>query len=886
MLSRLKTALRALLRKRIAERELDEELRYHIEQQTEQNIRLGMNPDEARFAARKAFGGVEQAKERSRDARGVRWIEDSWQDLRYGARMLVKSPGFTTIAVLTLALGIGANTSIFSVVNGVLLRPLPYRDPQRLAMVWGTKPQYLVNPINPAEFVDLRDQNQSFEHVAAFQPLSLNITQGGEPEVLGGTRASVNLFTLLGVEAKLGRTFLAEEDRPGTNRVVILSHGLWQRRFGSDPKIIGQTIPLNNEPYTVVGVAPPGFQFPRKGDMPAEWLYSDTIDFYTPLALTPEQISHRKTALAVIARLKPQFSLEQAQAEATGFAERLKRQYPDANRDKGMRVIGLHQHVIGRARLTLLVLQGAVGFVLLIACANVANLLLVRAAARQKEIAIRAALGAGRGRVVRQLLTESLLLAMLSGSLALLASFWSVNLLRKTLPDNLPRADEIGIEGYVFGFLFLISLVAGVLFGLLPALQSSRLNLSDALKEGTRSHGGIGSHRIHNLLVVSEVALALALLIGAGLMLRSFVRLVSVDPGINTQNVLTIDIRLPRSKYQPPQQTAFFQQLLERLPALPGAQSAGAVYPMPLSGTDEGLGLSIEGLPLADPRQWRAVGPRIVGGDYFKTLQIQVKSGRVFTDSDGRDTPPVVVINEMLAREYWPNQDPIGKRISFDSRDGLPLWREIIGVVEDVRYLGLDHGLEPEIYIPFIQFGGPWPATLVVRANGAPRSLITAIRKEVQAMDKDQPISNIHTLDELLENSVSQPRFNLSSLGIFAGVALALAAVGIYGAMSYLVAQRTHEIGVRMALGAQPRDVLKMVVGQGLRLVLIGLGTGLAGALALTRLLRNLLFGVSATDPLTFAIIAVLLLLVALSACWIPARRATKLDPTIALRSE
>jgi putative ABC transport system permease protein len=475
---------------------------------------------------------------------------------------------------------------------------------------------------------------------------------------------------------------------------------------------------------------------------------------------------------------------------------------------------------------------------------------------------------------------------MLSGSLALLASFWSVNLLRKTLPDNLPRADEIGIEGYVFGFLFLISLVAGILFGLLPALQSSRLNLSDALKEGARSLRGIGSHRIHNLLVVSEVAMALALLIGAGLMLRSFVRLVSVDPGINTRNVLTIDIRLPRSKYQPPQQTAFFQQLLERLRALPGAQSAGAGYPMPLSGTDEGLGFIIEGLPPADPRQWRTVGPRIVGGDYFKTLQIQVKSGRVFTDSDGRDTPPVVVINEMLARAYWPNQDPIGKHISFDSRDGLPLWREIIGVVEDVRYLGLDHGLEPEIYIPFIQFDGPWPATLVVRAHGAPRSLIAAIRKEVQAMDKDQPISNIHTLDELLENSVSQPRFNLLSLGIFAGVALALAAVGIYGAMSYLVAQRTHEIGVRMALGAQPRDVLKMVVGRGLRLVLIGLGAGLAGAMALTRLLRNLLFGVSATDPLTFAIIAVLLLLVALSACWIPARRATKVDPMAALRSE
>jgi putative ABC transport system permease protein len=882
----LKARLRALFRRESVLRDIEEELRVHVEMETETNIKRGAPPDEARAAALRSFGSLGRNTERGYDIRGGGWLEALWQDLRFGARMLLKHKGMTFIAIITLALGIGANTAIFSVVNGVLLRPLPYRDPQRLVMVWATKPQYLVNPINSAEFVDLRDQNQSFEHVAAFQPLSLNITQGGEPETLGGTSASANLFTLLGIEAKLGRTFLAEEDQPGANRVVVLSHGLWQRRFGSDPKIVGQTISLNNEPYTVVGVAPPGFQFPRKGDMPAEWLYSDAIDFYTPLALTPEQISHRRTALAVIARLKPQFSLEQAQAEATGFAERLKRQYPDANRDKGMRVVGLHQHVIGRVRRALLVLQGAVGFVLLIACANVANLLLVRAAARQKEIAIRAALGAGRGRVVRQLLTESLLLAMLSGSLALLASFWSVNLLRKTLPDNLPRAEEIGIEGHVFGFMFLISLVAGVLFGLLPALQSSRPNLSDALKESAHSHGRISNHRIRNLLVVSEVALALTLLIGAGLMLRSFFRLTSVDPGINTRNVLTIDIRLPRSKYQPPQQAAFFQQLLERLRALPGAQSAGAGYPLPLSGTDEGVGLSIEGLPPADPRQWRTVGPRIVGGDYFNAFQIQVKSGRVFTDSDGRDTPPVVVINEALAREYWPNQDPIGKRISFDSRGGQPRWREIIGVVGDVRYLGLDQGLEPEIYIPFIQFGGPWPATLVVRANGAPRSVIAAIRKVVQAMDKDQPISNIHTLDELLDKSVSPRRFTLLSLGIFASVALALAAVGIYGVMSYLVAQRTHEIGVRIALGAQPRDVLRMVVGRGLRLVLIGLGAGLVGALALTRLLRNLLFGVSATDPLTFAIIAVLLLMVALSACWVPARRATKVDPLVALKHE
>jgi putative ABC transport system permease protein len=620
--------------------------------------------------------------------------------------------------------------------------------------------------------------------------------------------------------------------------------------------------------------------------MPVEWLYSDAIDFYTPLALTPEQISRRRAALAVIARLKPQRGLEQAQAEAAGFAERLKRQYPDAYRDKGMRVVELRRHVTGRVRLALLVLQVAVGFVLLIACANVANLLLVRAAGRQKEMAIRAAMGAGRWRVVRQLLTESLLLAMLSGSLALLVSFWGVSLLRKRLPDNLPRADEIGIDGHVFGFMFLISLLAGVLFGLLPTLQSSRLNLIDTLKEGPRSHGGVVSNRIRNALVVSEVALALALLIGAGLMLRSFFRLMSIDPGINTRNVLTMEINLPPAKYQSPQRTAFFQQLLERLRALPGARSAGAVYPLPLSGTDEGVGLSIEGLPPAAPGRQRVAGPRIVGGDYFNALQIQVKRGRVFTDGDGRDAPPVVVINEAMARDYWPNEDPIGRRVSFDSRDGRPLWREIVGVVGDVRHLGLDWGLRPEIYIPFIQFGGPWPATLVLRATGATRNLIAAVRNEVKAIDKDQPISNIKTLDELLEKSVAQRRFNLLSLGIFACVALALAATGIYGVMSSLVSQRTHEIGIRMALGAQQRDVLNLVVGRGLRLVLIGLGVGFAGALALTRLLRNLLFEVSATDPLTFGVIAMLLLGVAFLACYLPARRATKVDPLVALRHE
>jgi predicted permease len=579
MLSRLKTAMRALIGRSRVERELDEELRYHIEQQIEQNIKAGMSPEEARYAARKAFGGVEQAKERSRDVCGVRWLEEILQDLHYGARLLIKNPGFTLIAALTLALGIGATTAIFSVVNGVLLLPLPYKDSQKLAMVWATRSADWEFPVMSADFADLRKQNQVFEQVTAFQPQSLNLTGIGEPERLGGVRASTNLFTLLGVEAKLGRTFLPEEEQPGNHRVVILSYGLWQRRFGADEQAIGQSISLNDELHTIVGVMPLGFQFPRKGAMPLVWQFPGEVDIYIPLALTPEQINIRgRNSLAVISRLKPQVSLEKAQVEMAGFAQRLQQQYPDTNRNRGIRLVTLHQQTVGDVKLALMVLLGAVGFVLLIACTNVANLLLVRAAVRQKEIALRAALGASRWRVVRQLLTENALLALLSGSLALGAAFWGVKLLQIIIPDNQPRTDEIGIDGRVFVFTLLISLLTGLFFGLAPALQASKLSLSEALKEG-ESGSGRGSrgdrNRLRNLLVVSEVALALVLLICAGLMLRSFARLMSIDPGLNPQNVLTMDIRLSGRKYAPQQRKDFFQQLLERVSALPGVQGAG-----------------------------------------------------------------------------------------------------------------------------------------------------------------------------------------------------------------------------------------------------------------------------------------------------------------------
>jgi predicted permease len=885
MLSKLRTRIRALLYKSETERELDEELRYHIEQQTEQNIRLGMNPEEARYAARKAFGGVEQAKERSRDARGVRWLEDLWRDLRYGARMLAKNPGFTLVAALTLALGIGANTAIFSVVNGVLLRPLPYKDPQRLVTVFAPRRMDQEFLISSGGFTVLRHQNQVFEQVAAFLPMldSSSITGDGEPEYLGGVTVSANLFTLLGVEARYGRTFLPEEEKPGANRVVVISHGLWRRRFGSDHKIIGRTISLNHEPYTVIGVMPPGFQFPPGGTSNG-WLPLE-IDIYIPLALTPEEINNQGKALPVIARLKSQVGIEQAQAEMTGVAARIKRQYPDTNRDESIRLAPYHQQMVGRVRLALLVLLGAVGFVLLIACANVANLLLARAAGRRKEMAVRVALGAGRRRVIRQLLTESVLLAVLSGSLAMLVAFWGVSLLQTIIPENLPRADEIGIDGRVFGFTLLISLGAGILFGLIPALQASKVNLSDALKDGGRSSGGSGHNRLRNLLVVSEVALALALLIGAGLMSRSFIRLMSVDPGLDPRNVLTADIRLSRSKYSRPQQAVFFQQLLERLRAVPGIQAAGVVYPMPLSGMEENVAFDIEGQPPPAPGDQRTAGPRGVGPGYFKAQGIQILKGRVFTEIDGGDTPPVVVINEALARRYWPDQDPIGRRISFDSRNGQPIWRQIVGVVKGVRHMALSEEPRSEFYTPFTQYPLAF-MTLVARTDGDPLNFVAAVRGQVQVVDKDQPISNVRTMEERLASAVSQRRFNLILLSIFAGLALSLAAIGIYGVMSYLVAQRAHEIGVRMALGAQTGDVLKLVIRQGMGLALTGVSIGLIIAFGLTRLLRNLLFGVSVTDPLTYFVIALLLATVALLACYLPARRATKIDPLVALRCD
>jgi putative ABC transport system permease protein len=871
------------------EREMEEEMRFHLEMQIEQNLSSGMGAEEARYAARRQFGNQTWLKEVSREMWSLNSIETLIQDLRYGARTLMKSPGLAFVVVLMLALGIGANTAIFSVVNGVLLRPLPYYEPERLMMVWADRPILQAQlgledfPVAVADFVDWRNQNQVFEQMAAMQPPRINLTGGGEPESVVGLRASASLFTLLGARFAVGRAFLSEEDQAGSDRVVVISHGLWQRRYGADPNIIGQKITLNDEGYTVVGVTTPDFQFPRRDEYPYG-IIKTKVDLYLPIAFTQQQMNDRRNNnLVVIARLKPGVSLGQASAEMNSIARRLTEQYPQTNTDKGVRLAPLHQQAVGKTRTALLVLLGAVGFVLLIACANVANLLLARAAGRQKEMAIRAALGAGRWRVVRQLLTESLPLAISGGAAGLLLARWGVELLLAIAPDNLPRAYEIRLDIRVAGFTLLVSLLTGIVFGLLPALQASKIDIGETLKEGGRDAAGLLRRRLRGFLVVGEVALAFVLLIGAGLLIRSFARLTEVDPGIDPRSILTMDILLPFAKYRDGRGVTFFQQMLERVRALPGVEAAAAVSPLPLSGAGGSGGFDIEGRP-SPTEQTFNTRFRTISSDFFKTFRVPMIKGRLIAESDGAKAPPVVVVNESLARDYFANEDPLGKRITLLGDTRI---REIVGVVGDVKQSSLDESAKREMYIPMAQARFP-PIfmSLAVRVSGDPMQMVTAVRGQVWAGDKDLPIFNIETMERLMAKSVAPRRFNLLLLGLFALVGLALAGVGLYGVMSYTVTQRTREIGVRMAMGAQRRDVLRLVIGEGMKLAFIGALLGLGGALALTRLMKTLLFGVSATDPLTFIVIAAVLIIVELLACWIPARRAAGMDPLVSLRVE
>ena len=808
-------------------------------------------------------------------------METLFKDIRYGFRMLAKKPGFTAIAAVTLALGIGANTAIFSVVNAVLLRPLPYRQPERLVEIWETNPikGWKDAPVAPANFYDWEQQNEVFQGMATYliSPGNFALTGKDEPERLRGQTVSGNLFSVLGAEAALGRTFLPEETWKGKNEVVVLSHGLWKRRFGEDPNIIGQTISLNARNYTVVGVMPGGFYFPDK-----------TVDLWAPWGLDPNQIANlrRPHFMRVVARLKSGTTLARAQAEMTTIAGRLEQQYPGTNIKMGVGLGLLHDWTVTDTRLPLLILLAAVGFILLIACANIANLLLARAATRMREIAIRTALGAGRLRLVRQLLTESLIMSVLGGALGLMLAVWGTALLLAFSPGNIPRFDEISIDASVFSFTLGITFLTTLVFGLVPALASSKIDLTLSLKEGGQKGGGDARHnRARSLFVVLEVAFALMLLIGAGLMIKSFVRLEQVNPGFDPENILALQISLPASKYkEDAQQIGFYQQALERVRNLPEVSDASITLTLPSQGPAWTSDFTIEGRP---PEEYgKEVRHNVVGSDYFSAMRVPLSRGRVFNDYDDKDRPAVVVINEAMAREFFASEDPLGKRLKFSKPEVADNdWFAIVGVVKDEKLEGLATEVRPEVYQPFLQSANN-AASLVVRTAGDPHTLIGAVRSKIWELDKDIPLFDIKSMKEVLYQSIARERFTVLLLTIFAGVALILSAVGIYGVMSYAVTERTHEIGIRMALGAHTGEVLKLVVRQGIKLALAGVGVGLAGSFALTRLMSQLLFGVSATDPLTFIVLSVLLTGVALVACFVPARRATKVDPMVALRYE
>ncbi len=816
-------------------------------------------------------------------------MEFIWQDMRYGARMLLKSPGFTVVAVLTLALGIGANTAIFSVVNFVLLRPLEYANPDQLVMVWerNTKKGWNESPTSFADFVDFRDNAKSVELVA-FTDTNFNLTGGDQPERVAGLRVSANLFSLLGVNPARGRWFAPEEDKPGAGHVLILSYGLWQRSFGGNSNLVNQTVQLNGQSYTVVGVMPPTFKFPPafSATTTSEELISNA-DLWVPLTTDDVPLIRNIRNLKMIGRLKAGVAPQQAQAEINSIASRLAREYPDVNAGLESVVIPLHEQIVGDVREALLILLGAVVLVLLIACANIANLLLSKATARHKEIAIRTALGANRGRLLRQLLTESTLLGLLGGVFGFLVAYAGSKTLVSFGSFSIPQLTDFSFDMKVPLFALVVSLLTSLIFGLAPAIDASNPNLNEALKEGGRSSsGGATRARLRNALVITEVALAVVLVTASGLMLRSFVRLQGTSSGLNPHNLITLELELPDVRYHAAQQqTLFQQQLLQRVGSLPGVQNAATVDNLPFSGNAFNTSFTIEGRPTGPTTETPRAYYRVISPDYFPAIGIELHKGNQFTDRDTAEQPGVAIVNETAAQRYWPGVDPLGKRIKRGRPESKNPWLTVIGIVSGSRQLSLKEGSQPEIYVPYLQNPG-LTFTLVARTASDPRSLTGALRKEVLSADREIPAANIKLMEELISNSVAKERFYVLLLAVFAALALILAAVGVYGVMSYSVTLRTRDIGIRMALGARPVDIFKHIVGQALLLGLIGLGVGIVLAIASTRVMSSLLYGINATDPLTLAITSLVLLAVALLASYLPARRATRVDPLVTLRYE
>jgi len=818
-------------------------------------------------------------------------METLLRDIRYGIRSLLKRPGFTLIAVVTLALGIGANTAIFSVVNAVVLRPLPYAEPDRLVMLWETMPGSDQRSVAPGNFVDWRTQNKTFQDMAAMFYANFNLTSDGEPDRIDGATITSNLMTVLGASAQLGRTFQPDDDDHQDRNLVLISEGLWRRRFGADPNVIGRNITIDETPHTVVGVMSRGFQYPSRSEL---WVLGRNRGA-VPMSLISQVPTndwvHERDAhfITVIGRLRPGATLSQAQSDIAGITRRMEQDFPQTNAGLGSNVVPLHTQVVGDVRGMLFILLGAVGFVLLIACTNVANLLLARAGQRDREIAIRAAVGATRRRLIRQLLTESVLLSVVGGLAGLFVSIWAVAVFVKLSPGDIPRLNEASVDLRLLGFTLLVSLVTGIGFGLLPAFQATRTNLNTSLKEGgARASEGRQRRGARNILVVTEIALAQVLLVGAALLAISYVRVTKIDPGFNPDRVLTAKIAPSNKKYPTPKtRSAFYTTVLEHLQALPGVESAGMVMSLPLTGSSMNRGFKVEGRPEPKADENVTMDFQIVSPNYFSTLEIPVKQGRGLNASDTENSERVIVINSAMARRYWPNEDPIGKRLIIGESSKDTSWRTIVGVVGDNHHASLSEPPVPTAFISYLQDLESWPRMgFVIKAKTDPASLTSGVRKELASIDRAQPVYAIEPMENLLHASVAQRRFIMLLLGSLSFIALTLASVGVYGVISFSVSERTQEIGIRLALGARAGDVLKMVLRQGMRVAFIGIVIGLGAAFALTRLLSSLLFEVSPTDPRTFSIVAALLATVAFLACYLPARRATKVDPLEALRYE
>jgi len=855
-------------------RQINQEMRQHLDDEYAALRAGGASHDEA---MRELAVEVEEA-------RTAAPMADLGGDLRYAVRSLRTHPGFTAVVLATLALGIGANAAIFSVVNAVLLRPLPYEGADRIVVVWGDLHRPGVNeiPASAGEYVDYRDRSHAFDQVAVYDTAGFNLTGGGEPERVDGAIVTASLFPLLGASAAIGRTFLAAEEQPGRNDVALIGHGLWRRRFGANPAIVGQVVSIDGRPTQVVGVMPPRFQFP-----------DPAIEIWKPLLLDADAVSddnrgsHGYTALA---RLRPGATLSEAQADLAGVTATFKAEHP-LNYRTGFSVAlrPLQTEIVGDTGRPLLILLGAVGLVLLIACANVSNLLLARSASRRREIALRTALGASRGRLVRQLLTESILVALAGGAAGLVLAWWGVDLLIALGPDTIPRLREVTLDARVVIFTALVSLATGVVFGIVPALRASGASLGDALKEGGRSGERAMLGRAGRVLVVSEVALSLVLLVGAGLLVHSFARVQNVEPGFDARGMLTLRLSLPESRYTTFEQgDRFFDALFAALRARPDVDSVAAANALPFSGNNGSRTFHIEGQEPKRPEDQPEEQLRIVTDGYFQTMKVPLVKGREFTDRDRLGAPRVAVVNESLARKHFPDGRVIGRRVAFSRNE--PQWYEIVGIVGNIKHRGLDAPDRPEMYVPYRQpLFSNWtvrPMQVVVRTAGDPLAAAATVRREIARLDPDQPISDVRTMDERIGRSLESRRFNMILLAAFAALALALAAIGIYGILAYAVTERTHEIGVRLALGAQPRDVLSMIVAQGMAMTAAGAAIGVVAALTVTRLMSSLLFGISAADPMTFAAIPLLLGVVAFVACYVPARRATRVDPLVALRTE